>query len=291
MAEYIKKVAEIIGESGGFSTDGKRLFGLVKAQTYAGRLKVEICPINFAPLTEGTYIFGITDGKDIVLFESAIYEGQSNIDISRGFATAICFNHGGIKLIATAICGDEYDYIKNIVDKIEKYEKTAITPNIYNDEAISEVNYYELAPVKSGDNLCQSQEQKDDSSTCTYEENTRPVQSDEKGEQLSADFFMDMKGDIDDILNGYPTNFELEEVIANSRWVDVKHKGANTYAFGVIFEGSTPHYICYGIPSDDAATPPKQLEGVAKFIATNADNKLGYWIMYQSAIDGQVLHN
>lgn len=59
MSAYIKKIAVIKQVKGGFSADGGNITGLVKAETYAGFLKVEVSLINIAPLSEGRYVFEI----------------------------------------------------------------------------------------------------------------------------------------------------------------------------------------------------------------------------------------
>ena len=56
------------------------------------------------------------------------------------------------------------------------------------------------------------------------------------------------------------------------------------YVFGVIYEGTSPAYICYGVPGE-AALCPESLAGMAGFIPARSQNS-GYWVMYQDARTG-----
>ena len=91
MSAYVKKIAVIKQVKSGFSADGGAVSGLVKAETYAGFLKVEVSLINFAPLSEGRYVLGISDGLNHVIFEGLAFEGEVKFNLSSGFAFLVCF--------------------------------------------------------------------------------------------------------------------------------------------------------------------------------------------------------
>ena len=87
MSGYVKKIAVIKQIQHGFSADSGTLSGVVKAETYACFLKVEASLINFAPLSEGRYVLGITDGLKTVIFEGGNFEGESDFNLAYGRRT------------------------------------------------------------------------------------------------------------------------------------------------------------------------------------------------------------
>lgn len=163
MAGYIKKIAVIKQIQSGFSSDSGALSGLVKAETYAGFLKVEVSLINFAPLTEGRYVLGITDGLKTEIFEGGSYECESDFNLSFGFAFLVCFcnGSGSCQPIASAACGQLACALPDLKEEMKKSESAkekpapkpreakkapeekARTNAAYDDEAIAEENYYE----------------------------------------------------------------------------------------------------------------------------------------------------
>lgn len=145
MSAYVKKIAVIKQVKSGFSADGGAISGLVKAETYAGFLKVEVSLINFAPLTEGRYVFGISDGLNTAIFESLSYEGEEKLNLSGGFAFLVCFCHNKVAPIASAACGQMACALPDLKEEMTKLEN--LRPKgagvAYDDEAIAEENYYE----------------------------------------------------------------------------------------------------------------------------------------------------
>lgn len=183
MSAYVKKIAVIKQIKSGFSADGGAISGLVKAETYAGFLKVEVSLINFAPLSEGRYVLGISDGLISVIFEGLSYEGESDINLSGGFAFLVCFCHNSVAPIASASCGQLACALPDLKEEMTKREN--IRPKsagaAYDDEAISEVNYYERATYESRAAVCavETEEEKGDAGN-KDEKDTRAVQSEKK---------------------------------------------------------------------------------------------------------------
>lgn len=193
MSGYVKKIAVIKQVKSGFSADGGLISGLVKAETYAGFLKVETSLINFAPLNEGRYVFGITDGKTFAVFEIPNFEGESRIDLSDGFAFMACFCHNGASPVASASCGRAGCFLPELKEEIARYEtgkpkdgcengSSKDNGEPYDDEAITEVNYYESQTYENGQPLCEVQdEEKDGDSGEEDEADSRPVESEKVG--------------------------------------------------------------------------------------------------------------
>ena len=184
MAGYTKKIAVIKQIQGGFSSNSGALSGVVKAETYAGFLKVDVSLINFAPLTEGRYVLGITDGLKTEIFEGSGYEAESDFNLSYGFAFLVCFCNGGCQPIASAACGQMACALPDLKEEMKRREsakveqkdksnktkkpsKVKILPSAaaYDDEAIAEENYYEYDVDEDGGALRKDKAQKADGST------------------------------------------------------------------------------------------------------------------------------
>lgn len=185
MSGYVKKIAVVKQVKSGFSADGGSLSGLVKAETYAGFLKVEVSLINFAPLTEGRYVLGITDGLNFVTFEGLAYEGEEEINISSGFAFLVCFCHNGVAPVASAACGQMACALPDLKEEMTKREnvrpkKDGKSGAAYDDEAIAEVNYYESSYEGGAAVRAAEKEEKDGRAGGKDETAARTVEGEEK---------------------------------------------------------------------------------------------------------------
>lgn len=342
MSAYLKKIAVIKQVKGGFSADGGNVSGLVKAETYAGFLKVEVSLINFAPLTEGRYVLGITDGLNTVTFEGLSYEGEEDFNLSSGFAFLVCFCNNTVAPVASASCGEMACALPDLKGEMTKLENirtpktgtpksgtpmtVASDPGAprtgkavgagqksvpYDDEAISEVNYYERT-FQGGSALRQAEAQKEvgltgdedaqDSGALQGEEevglaNGDRVKAERKGSGKGAaksgerargglaggDFYGRMEAEIKKIFATYPKESELEKAIEGGRFVKISYGEGKYYVFGVMTVEGRPRYICYGVPSQNPETPPPSLKDFASYIPTENG---GYWMTYQDAGTG-----
>lgn len=110
-------------------------------------------------------------------------------------------------------------------------------------------------------------------------------------ERLSADFFTRNAHHFEKLMRENQPVDELADLIPGSRWVRIDYsdaKGKSHYIVGIIYgENEQPLHICYGVPGDYAQTPPSELEGFCQWIPARAGSKEGYWMIYQSAQDGE----
>lgn len=329
MAGYLKKIAVIKQLKGGFSADGGVISGLVKVETYAGYLKAEVSLINFAPLSEGRYVFGISDGVNTVVFEEVSFECESALNCENGFAFVVCFCHGGASPIASGYCNQAASFLPALTQEIQRRE--SLNPKksngaAYDDEAISEINYYEDKTDKDNKPVFQGQKEEElQPSGGEDEKAVRPVKiaqggkseqdglredsclreqvgvKEKVGEPINqdnssgapneeiagglagGDFYSRMQADIERIFTAYPKESDLEEVLEGSRFVKIGYGNGAYYAFGVLYIGGNPAYICYGVPSLNAQEPPKSLKGISSYVPCK---KGGYWMTYQDARTG-----
>lgn len=316
MAGYVKKIAVIKQLKGGFSADGGLLSGLVKIETYAGYLKVEVSLINFAPLSEGRYVFGLSDGENVLIFDDVQLECESPFNCQRGFAFVVCFCKGQAFPVASAYCGLGAEYLTELTQEVKRREE--VNPKsgngtAYDDEAISEVNYYDDEVDKDGQPVFEDKEEEGLlSSGGQDEEDIRPVEvaQEERADGLNnqavgsggemvqsegnddepligglagGDFYSRMQPDIEKIFSTYPKDSDLEEILEGGRFVKIWYGEGQYYAFGVLYVGGNAQYICYGVPSTNPDEPPKSLKGFSSFIPCKNG---GYWMTYQDAKTG-----
>ncbi len=304
MGGYSKNIAVIKELKEGFSADGGALTGVVKIERYGMAIRAEVTKINFAPLTEGKYVTGVTDGRSTVVFEDDVYEGDAEIDTSCGFAALICYINGQVAPIASAISGNfqgEALGIKSYIEKTEfahgeenSAEKSTQPEQKYEDEAIAEVNYYEYAQTdESGGSLRKDTQKKEGGGAAVQNEKIACAVEEEQGgvEKQSplahGGFYDKMKGEIEGLLSAYPEEDALCALIEGSKWVKISYGDDKYYVFGVIYSGGNPKYLCYGVPAEGESNPPESMAGLASFLPANADGSGGgYWVMYQDAETG-----
>ena len=317
MGGYTKNIAVIKGLKEGFSADGGDLTGLVKAEKYGNNLKVEVTFINFAPLSEGRYVTGLSDGNTTIIIENGLFEGYSALNTGSGFAALICYVNGTVSPIASAVSGGFNGAALGIKTEIEKAENikpadggvAAVKENAgYEDEAIAEVNYYEFAKtVEGGGALFQGAQEEEngysalqnEAAVGSFQKGKNGVDPDicqsdggfsHKGGLAGGQFYEKMKNEIEGILSAYPAEDSLEKIVENSKWVKISYGDGKFYVFGVIYVGGKPQYICYGVPASNNTRPPESMQGLASFIPSSLENPgVGFWIMYQDANTGASL--
>ena len=277
MAGYIKKIALIKTLKAGYSADGGELKGLVRCECYGGFFKAEASLINFAPLTEGAFRLGISDGERAVIFDPPSYESECEFNLSKGFACLICFCRSeSITPVACAVSGDNQYLLASLEDAMKR-DGGEKQPR-YDDEAIAEVNYYELESDEAGAAVREDKESEEGDAACKDEE------AEGAGEET---FFERMKGDIDKIFKTYAREERLEGAIDGSRWAKITYGTNNHYAFGVVYCGGKPKYLGYAVPVNRGGDCPESLRGRAVYAEVEGG---AYWILYQDASTGVSLN-
>lgn len=289
MSGYTKNVAVIKQLKQGFSADGGEVTGLVRCEKYGAHLKAEATYLNFAPLTEGRLVCALSDGANCLIMEDGAFDGESEVDTSRGFAALICFIKGGVFPVASAVCGPFQSAALTLKDEVEKREKSspAAQPAVYEDEALAEENYYEYAEAdKDGGAVRENKEEE-----IKAEAGGRNAGADEEAESpvvgvpplSSGRFYEKMKDEIEKVFGGYPPAEDLCGLIDNSRWARINYGDGKFYVFGVIYGEGKPLYICYGVPAPHTPQPPDEMKGLVSYIPVGEN---GYWMTYQDADTG-----
>ena len=103
-----------------------------------------------------------------------------------------------------------------------------------------------------------------------------------------SNFYLAIKPQLDEMFVCYKQETKLNETVGNSSWVHIDTEDGY-YVVGLLKDGDTPSYICYGVPSKDENDVPPELKNVCVWLPVEDENIKGYWVIYQSAIDGEIV--
>ena len=289
MGGYTKNIAVIRGIKNGFSVDGGPLSGLVKAEKYGDNLRVEVSLINFAPLTQGKYVCGISDGREVCIMDGLNFDGISRVDTGEGFAALVCFVNDEVAPVANAVCGNYQSatmLIRGEIERQENAKRTVTTSDIkYEDEAIAQENYYEFGETYKDSGSVREDKKEEKKRSGVRKNETAESFGKAGGLAGGGNFYSRMKDEIENLLSTYPREEALENMVENSRWVKIDYGEGKYYVFGVIYGGGEAQYICYGVPSENPVSPPPSIEN-SSFIPAYPEGNAGYWVMYQDAKTG-----
>jgi hypothetical protein len=183
----------------------------------------------------------------------------------------------------------------------------AESQNAYDDEAVATENYYELddeitqklnavkemtyekVRIEDGEFTftgAQKEIQSGFDFDCAQNEKDSCSSRKDTGER---NFYLSVRKELDKIFNEFPPENTLEKTFPKSRWARVNYSPDKYYIVGLIKEGKSEKYICYGVPAVYSENPPEELAGYCTFIPRSIFdlNGDGYWIMFQDALTGK----
>lgn len=101
-------------------------------------------------------------------------------------------------------------------------------------------------------------------------------------------FYNKIENQVEQIFSTSEPDEMLEKIIPDSKFCKVQQQD-DYYVFGIIYENGREKCICYGIPSDYAQVPPKEIEGFSQWLPIDPENYQGqgYWMTYQDATTGE----
>ena len=104
-----------------------------------------------------------------------------------------------------------------------------------------------------------------------------------------TNFYQAVKPQIDELFVRYPAEERLNALVPNSKWVRVDVDTDDYYVLGVLFDLSSPIFICYGVPGTRTVPPPREIAPAAVWLPldNNRPDSDGFWMIYQSAADGK----
>lgn len=317
--QYENSVLMLKQTASDFSS-GSPIGAILRLENENGVFSAFLSTVNFAFLTDGTYLLFLSDGKGFNLTvdlgkkpTSSSYREDRDVnpkDISAG----ICFYKNDIPLlVAFSEAENGGAPLKEFKKRVAEYfykeykekKKNEETLKAYNDEAVATENYFafddteeveqnlnaepesEFNYGENGENARRKQGKKQEEETHPFgafdETDTPPFQN--------KRYYAKVKTEIDATLNKYPHEKVLETIFKGSRWAKINYSDTRYYVLGVIKENGREKYICYGVPDKFSEYAPKELDGYCSFIPLSVFDLSGngYWMMFQDADTGECL--
>ena len=230
----------------------------------------------------------------------------SDMDVSQGFCSVICFIKQEVVPIAYGVNGDgEYDwkkilnatlppsFSKNTTNTDNQNPQTALanTPqipvvnlekeitstqtNAYNDEEMAMENYYSEVENAHGNLPETVHDAKLENQTQTQEQNPQfDLEKDANAQSVrqafttqSQGYYLAIKEEIRQLFKKYPRDTTLERAFSYSEWVRVKGEANKpTYLVGVVYDDGNAKYICYALAAEDKNQPPQEIANVCTFV-------------------------
>ncbi|MEG1751627.1 MAG: hypothetical protein RR140_04080 [Clostridia bacterium] len=102
-------------------------------------------------------------------------------------------------------------------------------------------------------------------------------------------FFEQIKDSLSSLMEKFPEENFLADIIPNSKWVKVDYENnGEYYVVGVIYQEGAVKYVCYGVPGYYSKDAPEELRGFSKWLPLDANKptEFGYWLTTQDAENG-----
>ena len=239
---------------------------------------------------DGDYYAFLFDGKNSPQkIEILKTHAQSQFSITKGFdgvdILVVKVKDGATEIFAFGDC-----LKKNTASGLFKIIKDDFVP--YDDFAIAEDNYYQMESVEYGKDFCyqnvdaKSQGEKEPKKTpCVFTADKDVYDCDKR---QSSDYYIKVKKQVDGAFSQYRSTLKTTIIPNNGRVLEVS-SGGKDFIFGLTGDNLNPDYLCYGVVGE-RANPPKKLRGKACYIPNNPfDLEDGFWLVFQSAVTGEVI--
>jgi hypothetical protein len=312
MNGFVRKMCILKQLKSGFSADGSPVGGVARVETFAGSLTLQISLINFAPLAEGRYVCVLCDkAGERVIFPLTLgiseYKTKSAFDAEKGFCCLVCFlktsaeclaagQYGGgtyrLKLLLEGLLPEErapMPALKPLPEKQIVYEKAEGKEEKYNDEIISEENYYnqpkrERAVASAMENgTSDGETQKTEGVEAVPHEDPAPDAHPFKVSDGQS-FYWSVKDELEELFTNGERTEVFKKALPHSEWVKVKD--GNGCLLGQVYENLQVRYIAYALPATTKELP----EGMEKacYIPTDPVHpSKGYYVLFQDAATGE----
>ncbi len=254
-------------------------------------VKVE-CNLDFRPTGATLYIVGDEIAK------TALYDSKTSVELPfvsnsvqgcvvRTSAITMFGGRGNKAEMLAKIEGEKHQ--NTAFEKAKIAPENGITAGEKTGEKIAENqarNAYENE-VKTARNSSASSPQNDNVSSLAK---LLSETSNDAGilKYNGSNFYLAVKPQLDEMFVCYKQEESLNNAVENSAWVHVDAEDGY-YVVGLLKDGDTPSYICYGVPSKDGEDVPPELKNVCVWLPVEDENVKGYWVIYQSAVDGEII--
>lgn len=105
------------------------------------------------------------------------------------------------------------------------------------------------------------------------------------------EFYSLIASQVEKMLSSNESEKILEEIIPDSKFVQVPKSNGESYVFGIIYENNIPKYLCYGERGKFSEERPEHLKAYYQWLPIDVDDLSGegYFMMYQDAKTGKNL--
>ena len=123
----------------------------------------------------------------------------------------------------------------------------------------------------------------------TETDNQEANEKEKNGADSTPYYYGLIKSQYEEMFQKYPAFERLSTIIDNSKWIMVDSE--EPYIMGIIYEGNTPQYLCYGVIQEKKHSPPIEIIDSSQWVPFDVNNEFGAgaYIMYQSAESGETL--
>lgn len=190
-------------------------------------------------------------------------------------------------------CGEESDgeEAQPSAAPPDPFETEAKRRAVYDDERIADYNYYpyKLEPrIDRGRYVAARECAAQTDAWGGYNAVYRPRLKVKKEQSAPSrpEYYFGVKATLDRLFLSAPREETLCDALAPSKWVRVDYREGLYYCVGLVGDG--PEYIGYAVPGVFALNPPRQMEGICKWLPLKSSDPRGhgYWLMFQDAHTG-----
>ncbi len=121
-------------------------------------------------------------------------------------------------------------------------------------------------------------------------ESSAPAEEKEEPKENTHNILSSIIPQFDYIFEHYDANDELNNLIPNSKFVQVKD-GTDNYSIGALYDENELKIICYAVRSKYNAPAPMEIGEHYQWIPLDRDDPLsdGYYIVFQDAVDLKII--
>ncbi|MGN0771943.1 MAG: hypothetical protein ACI4MI_05110 [Christensenellales bacterium] len=268
-------------------------------------------------------VLAIFEGKNLVWMGDCESIGSLNIDngapitvvalsdgriISKGYSNGASLGQSYITGEINRAVGNQQKSQKVDTYNQKSQEKQRREEVVEREEKVSDGDRQEQKQIDVDDSVVKEQAQ--DKPDTEQEQQRKSKSATEKKEQAKQDekadmphdediqekqrdntkaepeFYLSIKEELDKLFSTYEADEELSALIDDSKWVRVPTGDNGYYVTGIVYYDDVPQIICYGVPDKDNTNPPPCNDACRQWLQV-ADDGRGYWMMYQSATDGE----
>ena len=220
---------------------------------------------------------------------------------------------------------DEAEYARDYTEIIPLAPDESASAYFYDDEAVANVNYFEIEKNKDADEVtdrASAASAHEGTSTAeptkikeNYDEISDTTAYDRKNEQAEREqaengkqtyeheedlracpfqrkqpaFYDEKRGEIERLFDKYPPISSLSGYIPESRWVRIEYKKDGYYIVGTIRKDEIMQYIVYGVPGTRELRP-RGFDRYSVFLPESlfSSSGKGYWCTFQNAETGKI---